>query len=295
MRIVLAGAGGFIGTRLESVLTAGGHQLTRLVRRPTEGPDQVRWDPDGGVLDRSVLDGADAVVNLCGVGVGDRRWTDSYKRLILASRVNPTSLLAEVCAERGVPALVNASAVGYYGDTGDRHVDEGAAAGTSFLAGVCARWEAATAGARDGGTRVVILRSGLVLGGDGGLVPRLRTVVNLYAGGRLGSGKQYFPWISATDEVNAIVHTLDHDEIEGPVNPVAPGLVTNAEFMKAMGRHLGRPTPWWVPSIALHMVLGEFADELIAGQGAEPGVLERTGFTFDHPTLDEALTAELGR
>src|SRR6478735_11527193 len=141
VRIVLAGASGFIGTRLESVLTAGGHRLTRLVRRPTEGPDQVRWDPDSGILDRSVLDGADAVINLCGVGVGDRRWTDSYKRLILSSRINPTRLLAEVCAERGVPVLVNASAVGYYGDTGQRHVDETDPAGTSFLAGVCVAWE----------------------------------------------------------------------------------------------------------------------------------------------------------
>ena len=295
MRIVLAGASGFIGTRLASVLTAGGHALTTLVRRPPEGPDQVRWDPDSAILDRSVLEGADAVINLCGVGVGDRRWTDSYKRLIVSSRTNPTRLLAEVCAERGVPVLVNASAVGYYGDTGDRHVDETAPAGTSFLAGVCVQWEDATSAAQAAGTRVATLRSGLVLGGDGGLVPRLRTVVKLYAGGRLGSGTQYFPWISAADEVNAIVHTLTHDDIAGPVNPVAPGLVTNAEFMKALGRHLGRPTPWWVPSIALHVVLGEFADELVTGQGAEPAVLTRSGFTFEYPTLDEALTAELGR
>ena len=295
MRIVLAGASGFIGTRLESVLTAGAHAVTRLVRRPPEGPDEVRWDPDSEILDRSVLDGADAVINLCGVGVGDRRWTNSYKRLILTSRVNPTRLLAEVCAERRVPVLVNASAVGYYGDTGERHVDETDPPGTSFLAGVCVAWEDATDAARAGGTRVAMMRSGLVLGADGGLVPRLRRVIDLYAGGRLGAGTQYFPWISATDEVNAIVHALTHDDVAGPVNPVAPGLVTNAEFTKALGRHLGRPTPWWVPSIALHVVLGEFADELVAGQGAEPEVLNRSGFTFEHPTLDEALTAELGR
>jgi len=295
VRIVLAGASGFIGSRLQSVLTAGGHQITRLVRRPPQEPDEVHWDPDSGILDRSVLDGADAVINLCGVGVGDHRWTDSYKQLILTSRVNPTRLLAEVCAERDVPVLVNASGVGYYGDTGARHVDENGPIGTSFLAGVCGQWEAATHAARDGGARVVLLRSGLVLGADGGLIPRLRTVVKLYAGGRLGSGTQYFPWISATDEVNAIVHALTHDDVRGPVNPVAPGLVTNAEFMKALGRQLGRPTPWWVPSIALHVVLGEFADELIAGQGAEPAALIRTGFTFEYPALDEALTAELGR
>jgi uncharacterized protein (TIGR01777 family) len=294
MRIVLAGASGFLGRRLTTVLTAGGHRLTTLVRREPDDPNEVRWDPDAAILDRSVLEGADAAVNLCGVGVGDKRWTSDYKRLIRSSRINSTSVLASACADVGVPALINASAVGYYGDTGDHRVDESDPAGHSFLAGVCLDWEAATGAASAAGVRVAMLRSGLILGDDGGLVPRLRTVVRLYAGGRLGSGKQFFPWVSVTDEVDAIVHLLTHD-VGGPVNIVAPGLVTNAEFMKVFGHHLGRPTPWWVPSIGLHVVLGEFADELIAGQGAVPMVLQDSGFTFTHPALDEALTAELGR
>ena len=292
-RIVLAGASGFLGGRLRAVLTAAGHDLTILVRREPSGPDEVRWDPDSGAFDDGVLDGADAVVNLCGAGVGDHRWTDSYKRLLLTSRVRPTSLLAEGCARAGVPVLLNASGIGCYGDTGDREVTEDEPFGHTFLARLCRHWEAETRPAADAGTRVVLLRSGLVLGGDGGLIPRLRTVLKLYAGGRLGSGRQYFPWVSVTDEVGAMLHLLDHD-VEGPVNIVAPQQVTNAEFTRELGRQLHRPTPWWVPGVALHVVLGEFADELLGGQRAVPAVLDTSGYTFAEPDLAQALAAELG-
>ncbi len=189
--------------------------------------------------------------------------------------------------------LVNASGIGYYGDRGEEPVDESTGSGDTFLAGLCRDWEAATAPARGGGTRVAICRSGLVLGKDGGLVPRLGLVIKLFAGGRLGSGKQYFPWVSATDEIDAMLHLLTAD-VEGPVNIVAPEQVTNAQFTKEFGRHLHRPTPWWVPGFALHTVLGEFAEELLGGQRAVPGALDASGFVFTHPRLAEALTAELG-
>ncbi len=293
MHIIAAGASGFLGTRLLTKLRSAGHRVTQLVRSPPSGADQVRWDPDGGKLGTAVLNGADAVVNLCGVGVGDKRWTPAYKALIRTSRVNPTRLLAGSCAEAGVPVLINASGIGYYGPRGDEVVDESGHAGTTFLAGVCVDWENATAAARDAGARVVSLRTGLVLGRDGGLLPKLTLLTKLYAGGRLGSGKQYFPWISATDEIDAMEFLLTAD-VSGPVNLTGPAPVTNAEFTRELGRQLRRPTPWMVPKVALDLVLGEFAGEVIAGQNAIPAALTGAGFTFSHATLAEALRAELG-
>ena len=294
MHIVVAGASGFIGHRLLGTLKAGGHQVTQLVRHPPSGAHQVRWDPDGGQLGIAVLRGADAVLNLCGVGVGDKRWTPAYKELIRTSRVNPTALLAQVCADAGVPVLINASAVGYYGARGDEQIDETAHAGTSFLAGVCVDWENATKPAKVAGTRVVSLRTGLVLGREGGLLPKLSLLTKLLAGGRLGSGAQYFPWISITDEVDAMVFLLTA-ELSGPVNLTGPAPVTNAQFTSELGRALHRPVPWVVPGFALHLVLGEFAGEVLAGQNAVPGKLIDAGFVFTHATVAEALSSELQR
>ena len=292
MRIVVAGASGFLGGRLRSNLIAGGHHVAQLVRRDPAGPDEVRWDPDAGVLDAAVLDGADAVVNLCGVGVGDKRWTDAYKREIVDSRVRPTALLARACAERGVPVLLNASAIGYYGHRGDEKLDEESDAGDDFMARVCLDWEAATATATDAGTRTVHLRTGLVLGHEGGLLPKLSLVTRLFAGGRLGSGRQWYSWISVTDEIAAMVFLLDHD-VSGPVNLTAPNPVRNADFVHAIGRTLHRPAPWVVPEFALRLVLGEFAAEVVNGQRVLPTELLDAGFDFAHPTLAEALAAEL--
>jgi uncharacterized protein (TIGR01777 family) len=291
--LVAAGTSGFLGNRLVAAAADHGFTVVRLVRRAPSSSSEVRWDPDSGSLDRSVLDGADAVVNLCGVPLNHRFWTDDYKALIRTSRVRPTKLLASAAAEAGVPTLLNASAVGFYGPHGDEVVDETAPAGATFTAGVCADWEAATADAGRGGVRVVNLRTGLVLGATGGLLPVVKTVTQGFLGGRLGSGRQYFPWISVTDWVDAVFFLLKHPEVSGPVNLTGPEPVTNAEFTKVLGKALHRPAPWMVPEFAVKLALGEFAGEVLTGQRAVPGKLSDAGFVFSHATLPEALRAEL--
>ena len=292
MHIIAAGASGFLGQRLIKKLTADGHQVTQLVRRSPKGVDQISWDPDQGQLDVGVLDGVDGIVNLCGVGVGDHRWNAKYRDLIRTSRVNPTKLLASSAVAAGIPVLVNASGIGYYGPRGDEEIDETAHAGTSFLAGVCVDWERATEAADAAGVRVTHLRTGLVLGKEAGLLPKLTLLTKLFAGGKLGSGKQYFPWISATDHIDAMVHLLT-TEVAGPINVCGPAPVTNAEFTRALGRQLHRPTPWIVPKFALQIAVGDFAEEIVNGQRAVPTALLDSGFTFTHSTLADALDAEL--
>ncbi|HET8591608.1 MAG TPA: TIGR01777 family oxidoreductase [Nakamurella sp.] len=293
MRIVAAGTGGFIGGHLVPALRAAGHTVTTLVRRPPRGDDEVPWDPDAGLLPAAALDGADAVVNLCGAGAGDRWWTPARKRVLRSSRVNPTGLLAAACARRGVPALLNASAVGYYGHRGDETVTEADGPGDSFLARLCVDWEAATAPAAEAGVRVVTLRTGLVLGPDGGMLPRLALLTRMLLGGRLGSGRQYWPWISIADQVAAIGF-LCREPVHGPVNLTAPHPVTNAEFTAELGRVVHRPTPWVIPSPALHAVLDGFAEEVVTGQRAVPAALTAAGFTFLHRDLGTALRAWAG-
>jgi len=292
MKIVAAGVSGFLGTRLTAALTDAGHQVTRLVRSDPRGPSESRWNPHSGDLDTSVFDGADAVINLCGAGVEDHRWTNDYKYLLISSRVNPTRLLAAECARLGIPVLINASAVGFYGAHGTEIVTEADPAGDTFLSQVCVQWEAASAVARDADVRVVNLRTGLVLGKHGGLLPKVTLLTRLMLGGTLGSGKQYFPWISVTDEIAAMIHLLTAP-VHGPVNLTAPYPVTNEEFTKELGRALGRPTPWIIPGFAMNLVLGEFAGEVLAGQRALPIKLHESGFEFRHRTLPEALAAEL--
>ena len=292
MHIVAAGVSGFLGSRLTASLTSGGHTVTRLVRSGPAGPGKSLWNPDAGQIDSAVLDGADAVVNLCGVGVGDHRWNEDYKQLIVSSRVNPTRLLASECARHGVPVLINASGVGYYGSHGPEIVTEDFPAGSTFLAQACVWWEGATDAARDGGVRVVNLRTGLVLGNGGLFLPRLALLTKLMLGGKLGSGSQYYPWISVTDEIAAMLHLLTAP-VHGPVNLTGPYPVTNAEFTKELGRALHRPAPWIVPGFALKIVLGEFAEEVLGGQRAVPTKLHDSGFEFAHRTLPEALAAEL--
>ena len=294
MRVVVAGSTGLIGTALVAALRQAGHEVIRLVRRRPAGPDERGWDPPAGRLDDGALDGAGAVVNLCGVGVGDKRWSGEYKQAIRNSRIEPTEVLARAVAERGVPTMVNASGVGYYGDTGDAEVDESAPAGRGFLAEVCRDWEAATALAA--GARVVLLRSGLVISRRGGLMGRLRPVFALLLGGRLGSGRQYLPWISLADEIDAIRFVTENDQVRGPVNLVGPEQVTNAQFTRELAAAMRRPAPWVVPGFALRAVLGEFAEEgALTGQRVAPKVLLQHGFRFTHPTLRSALDSALGR
>jgi len=293
MHIVAAGVSGFLGTELTTALTGAGHKVTRLVRSAPKGPDESQWNPHSGDIDTAVFDGVDAVVNLCGIGVGDHRWTDDYKHLLVTSRVNPTRLLATECARLGIPVLVNMSGIDYYGAHGMEIVTEESPPGDTFLSDMCVKWEAATAVARNADVRVVNMRTSPVLGKDGGSLPKLALLTRLWLGGTLGSGKQYFPWISITDQVAAVMYLLTHP-VDGPVNVTAPYPVTNEQFTKELGKALHRPTPWIIPGFALHIVLGQFAGEIITGQRALPIVLHESGFEFAHRTLPEALAAELG-
>ncbi|MGI5237049.1 TIGR01777 family oxidoreductase [Dactylosporangium sp. CA-139066] len=289
MQILIAGASGFLGRHLVSHLRNAGHHVTPLVRRPPR-PGEVRWDPTAGVLDASVVAKADAVINLAGAGVGDKRWTAEYKKVLLDSRVDTTRTiaLAVAAAERKPRVLLNASAVGYYGDTGDRAVDESSPAGEGFLADLCKVWEAATHPAEDAGTRVVLMRTGFPLDKEAGLLKPLYLQFRLFAGGRMGDGRQYMPWISVPDWLGAVSFLLDR-EISGPVNLTGPEPVTNAEFSAALGRVLNRPDLLPVPGFALRMAVGEFGREALASQRVMPAVLVRAGFTFAHQTVDEAL------
>lgn len=294
MRVVIAGSSGLIGTALVAELRRAGHDVTRLVRRRPAGADERRWDPPAGTIEPDALSGAGAVVNLCGAALANRRWTEERKQAIKDSRLTPTEVLAGAVAEHGVGTMVNASAVGFYGDTGDQTVDESAPVGAGFLAAMCRDWEQATSAASSAGARVVCARTGVVLTGHGGLLAMLRPVFLLYAGGKLGSGRQYLPWISLDDEVAALRFAVEHDELAGPVNLTGPDPVTNAEFTEALAAALHRPAPWAVPGFALRALVGELADEgVLIGQRAVPRALQRAGFRFGHQTLRDTLAAVL--
>jgi uncharacterized protein (TIGR01777 family) len=298
MRILLAGASGFLGTRLVERLRGQGHEITRLVRRPATSAEEVQWQPSSGQLDPAVVAAADAVVNLAGVGVGDKRWTPSYKSQIRSSRVDSTGTIAR--AIKLLPAadrpsvLVNASAEGWYGDTGDRAVTEDAPAGNTFLADVCRVWEAAARPAEDAGVRVALLRTGLILDENGGLMKPQMLPFKLGLGARIGTGRQWWSWLALSDWLAATEFILEKADVAGPVNLVGPEPVTNAEFTAAFGRALHRPALLFIPPIALRAALGEFADETIRSQRVLPDVLTRAGFVWAHPTVDSALRAAIG-
>lgn len=298
MKIAVTGASGLIGGRLVPALRNDGHEVIRLVRRTPRTADEHRWDPQHRRIDPAVLADVDAVINLAGVGVGDRRWSEKHKQRVLTSRVDTTTtiskaLAAAVAADPDRPrVLLAGSAVGWYGDTGDRVVDERASAGDDFLAHVCVQWEAAAAPAVEAGVRVVHLRTGLVLA-QGGLLARMLPLFRLGLGGRLGSGRQYQPWISLQDEVDAIRFLLTAP-VSGPVNLSAPVPVTNREFTAALGRVLHRPAVLPVPGPALWVLLGEFARVgVLAGQRAVPAKLLEAGFEFTYTDLDDALRAAI--
>jgi uncharacterized protein (TIGR01777 family) len=288
--VAIAGSSGLIGSALVSALRAADHRVLRIVRRAPANSDELHWNPDSGEFDPAGLEGVDAVINLCGVNIGEKRWSGAFKQSLRDSRIGPTEVISAAVADAGVPVLINASAVGYYGDTGGRVVDETAPAGTGFLARLCLDWESATVTAEDAGARVVLARTGLVLSPGGGVLARLRPLFGVGLGARLGSGRQYMPWISLEDEVRALLFAINNDYISGPMNVTGPAPVTNSEFTAAMGRALNRPTPLVVPGFAVRALLGEFADEaLLDGQRAIPATLERAGFVFHHNTIGEAL------
>ncbi len=296
VRIAITGSHGLIGTALTTRLVALGHDVVRLVRS-SAGPDDIAWDPTAGRLEASDLIGIDAVVNLAGAGIGDQRWTDDYRREVTQSRTRSTALIAESIAaiEGGPTVLLSGSAIGFYGDRGDEELDESSPPGDGFLAEVAGDWEASTAAA-PASTRVVHLRTGIVLAGHGGALAKMVPLFKLGAGGRFGSGRQWMSWISLTDEVGAIVHLLT-SELAGPVNLTAPEPARNAEFADTLGEVLHRPTFLPVPAFGPKLLLGaERAESLLFdSQRVRPAALLGDGYQFTHPDLAGALRAELGR
>ncbi len=301
VRIVISGATGLIGSALAASLDRDGIEVTRLVRRSPASPAEVSWDPraTAGRLDPAVLSGAAGVVHLSGASVAGGRWTAARKRQLRDSRIASTRAIVEAIAAAPdpPPALLCASAIGWYGDTGDRPVTESAPAGSGFLATLVRDWEAAAAAA-PAGTRVVNLRSGLVLSGrggvlGGGVLGPLLPLFRLGLGARLGTGRQYLSWIARTDEVRAIRFLLDHPGVTGPVNLTAPAPVTNAVFTAALARAVHRPALLAVPAVALRAGLGEASGELLGSARVLPEKLEQAGFSFRYPAIAAALAAEL--
>ncbi|MCF7548126.1 TIGR01777 family oxidoreductase [Pseudonocardia sp. WMMC193] len=292
MRVVVAGSSGLIGTALVAGLRESGHEVLRLVRRTPSAPDERGWDPPSGRIDDGALDGADVAVNLGGVGIADRPWSGARRQAIRDSRIVPTEVLAQGVAQAGVPALVSASAVGFYGDTGPQEVEEGAPSGEGFLAGVCRDWEAATAPAAEAGARVVTIRTGLVLSPSGGLLALMRPVWKSFLGARIGSGEQYMPWVSLDDEVAGLRFAVETPALSGPVNMTGPTPVTNAAFTQTLAQAVGRPAPMVIPGVVVSTLLGDMGRELLLfSQRAVPRALLDAGFTFRHPTLADALSA----
>ncbi len=293
MAVAITGASGLIGTALTASLTADGTEVIRLVRREATAPDEVSWDPTKRTVDTAALaeKSITAVVHLAGAGVGDRRWNAEYRKLILSSRVDGTAAIAQSVAELpGNPVLISGSAIGYYGDTGTAIVDESGPLGDTFLAHVVRDWEAAADPARRAGRRVACIRTGLVADSEGGAFGKMIPIFRKGIGGRIGSGKQWWSFISIADEVGAIKFCIDND-IEGPVNLVAPKPVTNAEATKALAALLDKPAVLPVPKFALRVALGGFAQEVTMSQGVAPEVLTKAGFQWQHPTIEQALAA----
>lgn len=298
MRVAVTGSTGLIGSALVASLRRDGADVVRLVRRVPSAGDEIAWDPTvaHGGLDRAALRGIDAVVHLAGAPVAARRWTPERKRVLHDSRVAATNALvsALVLVDNPPQALLCASGINWYGDTGDREVDEGAPVGSGFLAGLVRDWEAATRPASAAGIRVVNLRSGVVLSRHGGMIGTLLLPFRLGLGARVGTGRQYLTWISLTDEVAAIRFLLDRADIAGPVNLSAPSPVTNAEFTAALGRAVNRPAILAIPPPILRAALGEVVSDLLMSIRAAPHRLQRAGFHFSYPEISEALRAELG-
>lgn len=298
LRIAITGASGLVGSRLVARLEGRGDEVYRLVRSgPTSGRD-IHWNPGGGVIDKAALEGMDAVVHLAGASIAGGLWTEKRKRLIRSSRVDGTALLSQALAtlEQPPKVLVSASAVGYYGDGGQRMLSETAPSGDDFLAEVCREWENAARPASEAGIRVVHPRLGLVLDGDGGILPLMSIPFRLGAGGEIGGGGQFMSWIMLDDLVEILVDSIDNGGLAGPINAVAPNPVTNREFTKAMGRALKRPTFMKVPAFAARAVGGQLVEQLIlVSQRVVPTELAEAGFTFRYPTIDAALGAAFGR
>lgn len=288
MRIAIAGSSGLIGTELVTALRADGHEVLRLVRRSPKAPTEVQWDPAAGEIYLDALAGTEVFINLAGAGVGDHRWSEDYKKSILDSRINTTKTIARAAVQTGARTLINASAIGWYGDTGTQSVDETAPAGSGFLADVVVAWEKAADEARAAGVRVVHPRTGLVVSPHGGAWAKMIPLFKFGLGGKMGDGKQYWSFISMRDEIAAFKFVIANETISGPVNFTAPHPATNAEITSAMAQVFKRPAFFHVPGVALKTVLGEFSQEVLGSSRVLPNVLLANGFTFSDP---DALTA----
>jgi len=292
-RVVITGGSGMIGSALVDALRLRGDDVL-VMRRSQHSPDDVTWDPGAGVLDPGVLEGADAVVCLNGAGIGDKRWSPERKEVLRSSRIGPVSLLATTMTDVANPpaVFITGSATGYYGDTGDETVDEGSPPGDDFLAGLCVDWEAAAGPARRCGIRVVHARTGIVLSPDGGALAPLLPIFKAGLGGPIGSGTQWWSWITLADETAALMSLIDGD-LEGPVNLVAPNPVRQKEFAKALGDVLHRPAVVPAPKFAVNIRLGKELAEAIgySSQRVAPAVLTEAGFSFTHTEITQALTA----
>jgi uncharacterized protein (TIGR01777 family) len=304
VRVLVAGSSGFLGAALVTRLRSGGHEVRRLVRRPATAPDEHRWDPDRGDVDPAALHAVDAVVNLTGSPLGThlgpmrlpvRPWTPRYRRVFRASRVDATATLARAIAAASPrpPVFLAGSAVGWYGDTGDRLTDEQAPPGATYFAETTQDWEAAAVPAQAAGVRVVWLRTGAPLHRSGGLLAPLLLAFRLGLGGRIGSGRQWQPCLSLVDWLAAVEFLLARDDLAGPVNLVGPAPATNAEFTRALARLLRRPAVLPIPAPLLRILLGEFGRDALTNHRVVPGVLTAAGFRFAHPDLDSALGAAL--
>ncbi|WP_326599423.1 TIGR01777 family oxidoreductase [Streptomyces sp. NBC_01803] len=296
-RVAVTGTNGLIGGALVAALRAEGRDVVRLVRRPPGAPDEARWDPTGKdrELTAAAVRGCDAVVHMAGAGIADHRWTERYKRELRDSRVLGTAALATALASQPEPPRVflSGSAIGFYGDTGDRAVDEDAPAGEGFLADLAREWEAAAEPARRAGVRTAFIRTGLVVARSGGAWGKLFPIFRAGLGGRLGDGRQFWSAISLHDHLAALRFLLDTSDLSGPVNFTGPEPVTNREVTRLMGRALRRPAFFAVPAPVLRLVLGEFSQDVLGSQRVLPARLLAAGFTFAHPTVDDAVRAAL--
>jgi hypothetical protein len=285
-RIAVTGASGLIGNALVGYLKAQGHTVQRLVRRPAVSSEEITWDPIAGTVDLEALAGVNAVIHLAGVGVSDKRWTKKYKSEILNSRLLGTSTIAKAVAVVKPQVFISASAIGWYGESGNRAVIETDRVGDDFLAAVCREWEAAADLAGD--VRTVKIRTGLVLDPTGGALGKMLPLFRFGLGGKLANGKQWWSWITLHDQIRAIAFLLENN-LSGPVNLTSPNPVTNSEFTAALARALHRPALFPVPAIALKIVLGGFSSEVLGSKKVMPNVLAEAGFTFDYPHISAAL------
>jgi len=285
-RIAITGASGLIGTALIGHLKSEGHTVQRLVRRQVVSADEIQWDPAAGTVDLAALEGVDAVIHLAGANVGDKRWSKKYKAEILNSRLLGTTTIANAVNTVKPQVYISASAIGWYGETGNRAVTEEDRPGDDFLAAVCKEWEAAADLAIN--TRTVKIRTGLVLDPTGGALGKMLPLFRFGLGGKLGNGKQWWSWITLHDQIRAICHLLEKP-VEGAVNLTAPNPATNQEFTSALARALHRPALFPVPGIALKIALGGFSSEILGSKKVTPQKLLDSGFTFDYPHIAPAL------